>query len=508
MSAGLRKPPPLTEYAQTHWSVRGPDGRRSFSFDGHEYLRTIYEDESREIVFQKSAQCGISEFLVCRAVYLADVRRRTGLFAHPKDRQLNDFAHARVDPPILHSDHLKAITSGIDNVGLKEIGGTFLYFRGTQNEDQINSVDADFVFADEMDRMNQAMIPKLKKRMGASDFRHFIAASVPSFPNYGIAKAFTGSDGCEWFIKCRSCGKFQTLSMKKNVIPATNTKPAMFVCAVRRCRKPIDNAMPGEWVPARPKAEVRGYHISKLMSSKITAKELIQSSTVKADHFNYDLGLPHTRKGGQVNHDLLDACRGDYGIAGAGTKCFLGVDVGSKLNWVVGPEKKIIAAGTAEDFEELDRLMKVYDVSVCVIDALPETREAKRFAARFRGRVWIAYYVPADRGQKPIRVKKKERDQPDTVLMDRTQTLDLTFDGLISRETKLPEEAREIPDFYDQISAPLRIERRDSKTGNMVPAYDEMGNPDHYAHGLNYWTAAQEIGKAKGPRILSRGRLI
>ena len=92
--------------------------------------------------------------------------------------------------------------------------------------------------------------------------------------------------------------------------------------------------------------------------------------------------------------------------------------------------------------------------------------------------------------------------------MDRTQSLDATFDGIINRETALPKDAREIADFYDQISAPLRIERRDSKTGNMVTTYDEMGNPDHYAHGLNYWTAAQELGKTKRNRVLTGGRLI
>ncbi len=504
---GLLPPLPLTEYAEKHWSVRGPDGRLSFNFDGHEYLRGIYADESQEIVLQKSAQCGISEWLVCRAVYLADVRRKTGLFAHPKDRQLNDFSHARVDPPIIFSEHLRSIVDGIKNVGLKSVAGTFLYFRGTQNEDQINSVDADFVFADERDRMIQSMIPKLRKRMGNSTYKHFISASVPSYPNYGIAKAFDDSDGCEWFIPCKRCNKVQVLTME-NIEPATKDHPARYVCG--KCKRPIDNTIPGEWVAARPDQDVRGYHLSKLMSSRVSPKEMLESAEEdKGVHFNYDLGLPHTRKGGRVDDDVLDACRGDFKLNKAGTKCFMGIDVGSKLNIVAGPAGKITWAGTVDDFEDLDPLMRSLDVGFCVVDALPETREAKRFARRFKGRVWIAYYAQAERGKPAIRlVKKKKADDTPTVLADRTQSLDDTYDLFLDRDVQIAEDCRNIPGFYAQITAPLRIERRESKTGNMIAIYDEKGNPDHYAHSANYWSIAQEIGRAKKPRVLTGGRIV
>ena len=46
---------------------------------------------------------------------------------------------------------------------------------------------------------------------------------------------------------------------------------------------------------------------------------------------------------------------------------------------------KIVHLGVYRDWEELDRLMKAFNVSRCVVDALPETRNARAFAERHQG---------------------------------------------------------------------------------------------------------------------------
>jgi len=51
-----------------------------------------------------------------------------------------------------------------------------------------------------------------------------------------------------------------------------------------------------------------------------------------------------------------------------------------------GKAGQIIHLGIYKEWEELDRLMRVFSVSRCVVDALPETRNARAFGKGTRGR--------------------------------------------------------------------------------------------------------------------------
>ena len=64
------------------------------------------------------------------------------------------------------------------------------------------------------------------------------------------------------------------------------------------------------------------------------------------------------------------------------------------------PQKagQIVHLGIYKDWEELDRLMRNFKVSRCVVDALPETRNARAFAERHRGRVFLCYYSEHQKG--------------------------------------------------------------------------------------------------------------
>lgn len=451
---------------------------------------------------------------------MADAKAATGIFCHPKQHQLNDFSRERIDTAVLFSSHLRSVVDGVNNVGLKRIGRAHIYFRGMQNLDQIISVAADFAFLDELDRMIQAHVPIVKKRLGNSTMKHIIYASTPTFPEYGISALFASSDGREWFIKCDSCGLRQCLTMKDNVFGEKNEGPAFFGC--RKCKKPIDHTKPGEWIAARPGARVHGYHISKLMSPTATAQELIDSK--KEDltiHNNFDLGLPYAREGGKIGPEMLDACRGAHERTRIGTGLVLGVDVGKVLNCALGEaifgkdgKGNPIVTGikaldffTVDEFEELDVVMKSGRVFAAVVDALPETRAAKKFADAHSGKVWLSYYTdtpakdpfafPAD--------KKKKRRQID---IDRTQSLDKSLGRVHERTIETPVDSDKVPDLYAQLGAPIRVMVDNEKTGNKIARYDEFGKPDHYAHALNYMEAAAWIKMKKTVRrVLSGGRI-
>ncbi|NJN53992.1 MAG: hypothetical protein HC804_04070 [Anaerolineae bacterium] len=169
----------------------------------------------------------------------------------------------------------------------------------------------------------------------------------------------------------------------------------------------------------------------------------------------------------------------------------MGVDVGRVLHVVIRSgrnsdgERPQRFAGVVDSFEEVGRLIQQYNVQTCVMDALPETRKARDLQANFTdARVWLAYYTGGGIGSK----KQEAADwngREGVVNLDRTRMLDTTLARFIggAPENTLPANARDLPDYYAQLKAPIR------QLEDGVARYVESG-ADHFAHAENYCTAA------------------
>lgn len=483
-------------YATLYHPIRG----KQIDFKTFPYLIDIYEDTAQEIAIQKSGQCGVSEYLIDESFFLTENKKIVGLYCFPAQAQLNEFSHGRVEPVINDSEHFSDIIGDINNVSLKKIGSTHIYFRGMQKIKQIISVDADYIMLDELDQMNKEHIDVVEKRLGASLYKIKRYVSTPTYSNVGINKKYKEGDMREWMIRCDECRTWQALDFFKNV----DFDKQIYVC--KKCKKPIDNLKTGRWVPRYPDREIHSYHISKLFSPRTTLKELIKAynnTEARQKFFNFDLGLPYVVEGGKLTNKHLDAVRKDYEIQFTGTRCCMGVDVGNVLHIYVtefdGEQQKTIFAGTVDglgedDFKELDRYMRIYDVVCCVIDALPETRLAKAFAERHPSRVYLAYYpnMPKD-----VYYMKDKRDGTDVVNINRSLSFDYMFDDFYMKKISLPKNIVNVLDFYKQMTSMTRI-ICDDRNKNKVVKYIEQ-DVDHYSHSRNYCRVAEQmVGKELG----------
>ena len=119
------------------------------TFKNRNYLVDIFQDTHPDIIIMKAAQMGVSEYLVAQAVWICDQLGKNVLYTFPTGTQLGDFVQARLDPVLLMSPYFKKrlleSEQYVQKIGLKRIGGGSLYMRGSQNEKQITSVDADCV---------------------------------------------------------------------------------------------------------------------------------------------------------------------------------------------------------------------------------------------------------------------------------------------------------------------------------------------------------------------------
>lgn len=479
-------------YAKLYHPIRG----KLIDFKKFSYLIDIYDDIAREIVVQKSAQCGISEYLISEAFFLSETKRIKGLYCFPAQGQLNAFSHDRVQAVINESPHLKNIVGDVDNVSLKKIGNTYIYFRGMQQMQQIISIDADYLMLDEVDIMKSDNIDVVNRRLGGSLHKIKRAVSTPTHPEHGINAMFKRGTMAEWFIRCDCCGHWQYLDFFKNI----DMDKAICVC--KKCKKEIDRLKPGTWVRKFKDRDIHSYHISKLFSARTSIKELIDDykKTEKRRFFyNFDLGLPYETKGSKLTKDNLDTIvnKSNYEISYNGYRCCMGVDVGTRINIIITENNsgrpKVIYAGTVKTFEELDRFMKVYNIIMCVIDGLPETRESKKFAKRFSGRVFLAYYPNME---KDTYFKKDKRDDVGVVNINRTLSLDYMFDDFFMQKISLPKDIVLVEDFYTQMLSLTRIMEKD-KSGNQVARYIDK-DADHYAHARNYCRVAEVLSGEYG----------
>lgn len=495
------------EWAQKFYFI----GSKPYNLDDRKYLKEIMQCNKRDITVEKAAQVGVSEMAIIMALYFAHKMGENVFYGFPTSHQIGEFVQGRVDPRIEESDPLNEIIQKTNNVGLKKIGNNFIYFRGTSTRKQIITVDAGFLVMDEVDEFVQKHIVTLYKRLGASVHQKVLKLSTPTYPGYGIDYEYSLTDMRKWNIQCDECGTWQVLDLFSNIEPEP-TRDAGYVLEIEpyyvcsHCRKPIDNMKDGKWVATKPENNRTGYHVSKLFTNQINAEYAKQNKTdtdksnAKSlwvtynttnnlqEFFNSDLGLPYNVEGGKLSKSDLMACESEYPIKYS--NAYMGVDVGKRLHVVIAyreyDQERRVLIKTVKSFEELDIFMQQFDVSMCVVDALPETRKAREFAERFLGRVYLAFYNLHEKHE----IAKYDADKK-VVRINRSYAMEMSANKILTRRTRfMTDTCLNNNEFVKQMEAPQRVEVLDEKTGNKEYQYLEGNNPDHYYHANTYCDVA------------------
>lgn len=455
----------LAEFAQAHIRLKG----RAFSFEGHKYLRQIYDDQHPDIVWEKAAQMGISIRALAEGLNLCEEMAVKCLYYLSTDNDAEDFANDRVNPIVDGSEHLKSIVRTSrrrrDNVGLKHIGDGTLYLRGVESIRNVKSVDGDVIILDELDEANQRNVQFAQDRLLHSDLHYERRLSQPSIPDYGISREFTETDQHYWFLKCPSCNHAQCLELEcedKNGVPMPRN--FMKIPDAMRSRFPEDQTYyrgclkcgaeldmeKGEWVAQQPSRDRRGYHVSQLYTTVTppgqpapadrVMTELINARTVeqKTRVVNSIIGKAYGGDRQPLTEETLAAAEGDHGFLWRSDHpCYLGVDMGDIIHAAVldapAPDiLRIIWLETLNDPDELELLMDRYAIVMGVIDSMPEGHTARKFCKKYPGR------AATQRFSNPV-WKLKEEEQGDDVVqeiqIDRTLSLDDTTSAIIDAAT-------------------------------------------------------------------------
>ncbi|HYA91737.1 MAG TPA: phage terminase large subunit family protein [Thermodesulfobacteriota bacterium] len=478
------------------WAAKSPvilDGK-PFTFERHEYLRVPYQDLHPHQVEMKAAQMGITSKAMLKAVYGARFKGYRGiLYLFPAKSDVTDFSKGRIDPLI--DDNPETVGKWIrdtDAANIKRIWNAFLYLRGMKSRVGLKSVPADLVIFDELDEAPQNAIDMAMERMAHSEYKEVMKLSNPTLPDYGIDKAFQESDQRHWLLKCEKCGEFTCLEDTfPGCLMEVNGK---VIRACSKCKAELNPAI-GEWVAKKPSiTSKRGYHYSQLFSQFVDPAEVLhqfRTTTNLTDFYNLKIGIAYVEAQNRLStQEVLDLC-GTDGIASEDPgPCFMGVDQGADLHVVIGKKArqkagKLIHLGVYKDWEEMERLMKNFHVSRCVVDALPETRNARAFAQRHKGRVYLNYYNEHQRGSYAW------NDAELIVQCNRTESLDASHKEIIDQSIILPKECDIVKTFADHLHNVAKKLQEDEETGSKRYVYVKLG-PDHFRHAFNYEAMARQ----------------
>ena len=474
------------------------DGR-PFGFEGHEYLRAIYDDASPHVVLSKAAQIGGTTWAILRSIH-ACMSGLNVMYFFPTRTDVLEFSKSRVSPLLMDNPFLLRLMKDTDTAGLKRIGDAHLYLRGMQSQVGMKSVPADMIVFDELDEATPDAKALARERLAHSDYKRIIELSNPSLPEYGIDESYQLSDQRHWTLKCPACGVWTALEKEFPVKLGQEVRIILprpdgtFYRACPKCGAELDLSS-GEWVPDYPGRLIHGYRISQLFSSKVDPGEILNEyrTTKFPDRFyNLKIGIPWADLERRLDVPTILALCGDAPMPEtAKGYCVMGVDTGKDLHAVIlrgddadWEKHHLVHAGVYQDFSELEALLTRFSVVRCVIDGLPETHATREFARRHGSRVSMNFFNENQRGA------AKWDDEAQTVQINRTEALDASRAAVREKKLVLPRQCPIIEGFARHMAANAKILDEDEETGAKKYRYIRTG-ADHFSLAFTYaWMAA------------------
>jgi hypothetical protein len=502
---------------------------RPMTFTDAPWSHAIYLDQSPNIVIEKSVQCGISEYAVCRA-FAGCWKGQAVLYVMPGDVECQREISGRINPVLSNVEFYNQNLGKTDNVRFKELWKGRCYFVGSNTKNSFKSIAIQLLILDEKDECNQANLAFAFDRLAAAKQRtgrepETLEISNPSVGGYGIDAVYSKSDKKVWQLKCPACGQWQPIKWVGNVIRMLDGNQYELIdrawtagcgrdihLGCIRCGVPLDRLARGEWVAEYPDRSISGYHVSQLFTAQTTIEKLwavwqdSQVSPIRMQRFaNSILGEAYSAEGSSITDDMMAACCDQsYFMPETGEGCIAGVDVGGVLHVSISSLKDgkrvkrfIGTLPLTKDWSELDRVLRLYNVFCCVIDKRPEFSAAVAFRDSHPGVVYLCEYPP-NPTVRELQVDPVVQD----VKIDKHLSLDESYAAYARKMIVLPANYQSIAGFTDQMKAPARMYREFGQSKVIMAVWVEKdGQPDHFRHADNYEYIAQQIAYGNVPRI-------
>lgn len=472
------------------------EGGNILDFREHLFLFDIYADQSPKLVCYKAAQIGFTTMALFKSIWLAKTKKMDIIYTMPTSSDIREIIGGKISRLIANNPILLDYVKDKDSVEQKQFGENLIYYRPSWTDRAALGISADLIINDEEDRSKQEVIQQYSSRLQHSNYKWEWHFSNPSVEGNGVSRYWSISDQKHWFITCRACEKEQFLSFPENI----DQKAKTFIC--RYCKHELskEDRRVGRWIQKFKDKEYSGYWISLLMAPWITAEEIIKyHETKSAEYFsNFVLGLPYVGEGNQVTPDIIYRnCTSDINNQ---ERVVIGCDSGLKKHYVLGNKDGIFYSGIAHSWDEIDSLLKKYERSIAVIDALPDLTEPRRLRERYPGRVFLCHYAKDRKTFQLIRWGKNE--EAGNVNVDRNRMMQIVIDEFASKKIPLQGTQDDWAEYESHWDTLYKITTTDA-LGVPQSVWESSNGLDHFCHATLYWRVGMDRFKNDGGKIFT-----
>jgi hypothetical protein len=478
-----------------------------FDLQGREYQRDILRDESQTIVVPKGAQLGLTTAFILKSAHSITKRRWSVLYLLPVKAGSVQFVQSRIDPILDSNKSLAAFFKRVDNRNQKTtVDGARWYIRGTNIESELREAPADILILDERDIANEDFLADAYARLDGSKIQRSYELSTPTIEGHGVYgdEGYGVSDQMRWWIACPYCGTKQVIRWEDNVLPylGDSVEECVDSCRCTHCHKSWSDDQraemnaTGQWVPDKPGAYIRGYHLSQFNSptKKLAHPKLGilvnwfsgQRDARKLKNFyNLGLGEPYAAAGDRFSVELLNGARRDYreGHFVANSTKVIGIDQGHDVLHVTIWEPtgkrlrlvravQIVADATRKKWQVLDEeILQRYSNWMAVCDAHPDKEDCEALSVKYSGRFWMGFEKDRPDQDETARFDRSVWGEPSQVRIDRTAAFDSYIKLFLDGYADLPGDAHELGEympgkayngFYHQHMQMVRVHQADS----------------------------------------------
>ena len=405
----------------------------------YEAIPTTREQAAQQIlVIQKATQLGLTVWEVLANIYMAIKWGPVTIGMFLPDQATASFKSehrfmriVRSVPQIYRAMTTAERAGAIKNVGegnvlTRSLGESLFLFLWTTGKVSTESRPMDVVTLDEVQEMDLDQIDKVRARTGDSDVAFTLLLSTANMPDMDINFWYQQGTQEVWQTECPHCGAMSDLSdpagnfpdrsiaYNSGQFPGAPLNDYVWTCP--ECSGYIVDPQIGAYKVLRPNGNplIRSFLLPRTISPRMTAREMIESwgraktGNQKKSYYNRTLARPY------IDADQLpvtlaacEACVAEGRLAGvvwekSGYGTYMGIDQMGSFNAVLikkrlpdGRQALVHAEAIFDEdpFARCSELMDLYGVAVCVVEQLPNVNDARRFANRHKGRVFMAGYA-------------------------------------------------------------------------------------------------------------------
>lgn len=409
------------------------DDRPAMAWIYDQVPSTVDEAYRLVLVLMKCAQVGFTVMEMLATIYLGIKFGPATVGMFLPDTNLADIKSSKRFMPVVRtipSVH-KLMTmeaadgsgrkSGEGNVRVRQIGDAMFVFSWTTGRATTESIPMDILSYDEVQEMTLEQMEKTQERLSASEIRFTLMGSTANWPDADIHHWYKRGSQHRFHTECPTCGSKKPLDdyFPDCIRYDSEARLYRYVCPNGHV---LEDTQRGEWIADNPEADVavdlavlkkdrplriRSIHFPQFLSPTISAEEIIfayNTATDMKNFFNRKLGKPYLDPSQvPVNLDHLANCVAAGKSAGVTWKtrakgAYLGIDQMGNFNVCVIKERMpdgrqavihVEEVYSADPFARCDELMEAFGIAVAVVEINPNYNDAKKFANRWPGRVFI-----------------------------------------------------------------------------------------------------------------------